>query len=331
MIERRTFIGGLASGLLTAPLITQAQQGAKLPRVGYLTPGTGDPSSYAVRYRYEPFRRGLRELGYVEGQTIVVEYRFAGGKPERLAELAAELADLKVDVIVTAATPAARAAKKATSTIPIVMVDPGDPVALGLVQSLARPGGNATALTSFAPELAGKRLQLLTEMAPGASRVAVVWNSAIPPSEVALNELRGAARMLGIQIESVEVQGADGLARGLAALKERGMALLVFPDPLTFGNRIPIVEFAAKARVPAMFGAKEFVDVGGLISYGPSYPDMFQRAGVQVGRILKGAKPADLSVEQPTKFELVINLKTAKALGLTIPESLRFRADEVIQ
>jgi putative ABC transport system substrate-binding protein len=330
-MDRRAFIGGLAGGLLTAPLIAQAQQGAKLPRVGYLSPGTGDPSSYAIPYRLEPFRRGLRELGYVEGHTIVVEYRYAGGKVERLAELAAELVDLKVDVIVTAATPAARAAKKATSTIPIVMVDPGDPVALGLVQSLARPGGNATALTSFAPELAGKRLQLLTEMAPGISRVAVVWNSAIPPAEVALNELREAARTLRIQIESVEVQGAEGLARGLAALKERAMALLVFPDPLTFNNRDTIVEFAARARVPAMFGAREFVDVGGLMCYGPSYPDMFQRAGVQVGRILKGAKPADLPVEQPTKFELVINMKTAKALGLTVPQAILARADQVIQ
>ena len=329
-MARRAFIGAFAGGLLTAPLSVQAQQGAKLPRVGYLSPGAGN-SAYLTTYRREPFLRGLRELGYVEGQTVVVEYRYTGPTPERLAEMAAELVDLKVDVIVTAATPAARAAKKATSAIPIVMVDPGDPVALGLVQSLARPGGNATALTSFAPELAGKRLQLLLELAPGVSRVAVVWNSAIPPAEVALNELREAARMLRIQIEPVEFQGPDGLARGLAALKERAMGLLVFPDPLTFGNRDAIVEFAAKARVPAMFGAKEFVDVGGLMSYGPSYPDMFQRAGVQVGRILKGTKPADLPVEQPMKFEFVINLKTAKQIGVTIPQWTLMKADKVIQ
>ena len=329
-MDRRAFLGGLAGSLLTAPLAAEAQQAAKTARIGWLSPGAGN-SAYLATYRREPFLRGLRELGYVEGQTVVIEYRYTGPTPERLAEMAAQLVDLKVDVIVTAATPAARAAKKATSTIPIVMVDPGDPVALGLVQSLARPGGNATGLTSSAPELAGKRLQLLTEMTPGVSRVAVVWNSAIPPAEVALNELREAARVLRVQIESVEVQGAEGLARGLAALKERPVPLLVFPDPLTFGNRESIVEFAAKARVPSMFGAKEFVDAGGLMSYGPSYPDMFQRAGVQVGRILKGAKPADLPVEQPTKFELVINLKTARTLGLTIPQSLLLRADQVIQ
>jgi putative tryptophan/tyrosine transport system substrate-binding protein len=320
----------LALGLLVAPLAAEAQQAGKVPRIGILVPGIEAPS-FIIPYRLEPFRRGLREGGYVEGQTIIVEYRFAGGKLEHLAELAAELVKLQVDVIVTAATPAAKAAKTATSTIPIVMVDPGDPVGAGLVQSLARPGGNATALSSVTPDLAAKRLQLLKEIAPGAVRVAVVWNSAIPPAEVALSELQDAARMLHIHIEPVEVQGAEGLAASLAALKDRAMPFLVFPDPLTFNNRELIVEFAAKNRVPAVFGAKEFVDAGGLASYGPSYPDMFQRAGTQVGRILKGAKPADLPVEQPMKFELVVNLKTAQALGLTIPPTLLFQADEVIR
>jgi len=306
------------------------QQPGKVPRIGILAPGIGAPS-FIIPYRLEPFRRGLRESGYVEGQTVLVEYRFAGGKPERLAEFAAELVQLQVDVIVTAATPAAKAAKAATSTIPIVMVDPGDPVGAGLVQSLARPGGNATALTSVTPDLAAKRLQLLKDIAPGADRVAVVWNSAIPPAEVALSELQDAARMLHIHLEPVEVQDAEGLAASLVALKNRAMAVLVFPDPLTFNHRELIVEFAAKHRVPAMFGAKEFVDAGGLASYGPSYPDMFQRAGIQVSRILKGAKPADLPVEQPMKFELILNLKTAEALGLTVPPTLLFQADEVIR
>jgi putative ABC transport system substrate-binding protein len=320
----------LAVSLLAAWLAAEAQQGSTLPRVGVLAPGTGAPS-FIIPYRLEPFRRGLREGGYIEGQTVLVEYRFAGGKPERLAELAAELVRLQVDVIVTAATPAAKAAKAATSTIPIVMVDPGDPVGAGLVQSLARPGGNATALTSVAPDLAAKRLQLLKDIAPGAGRVAVVWNSAIPPAEVALSELQDAARVLHIHIEPIKVQGEEGLAASLAALTDRAMPFLVFPDPLTFNNRELIVEFAAKHRVPAMFGAKEFVDAGGLASYGPSYPDMFRRAGTQVSRILKGAKPADLPVEQPMKFELVINLKTAHALGVTIPPTLLFQADEVLR
>jgi putative ABC transport system substrate-binding protein len=320
----------LALGLLVAPLAAAVQQPGNVPRIGILAPGIEAPS-FIIPYRLEPFRRGLREGGYVEGQTVTLEYRFAGGKPERLVDLAAELVKLQVDVIVIAATPAAKAAKTATSTIPIVMVDPGDPVGAGLVQSLARPGGNATALTSVTPDLAAKRLQLLKEIAPGAVRVAVLWNSAIPPEEVALSELHDAARVLHIHIEPVEVQDAEGLAASLAAVKDRTMPFLVFPDPLTFNHRDLIVEFAAKNRVPAMFGAKEFVDAGGLASYGPSYPDMFQRAGTQVSRILKGIKPADLPVEQPMKFELVINLKAAEPLGLTIPSTLLFQATEVIR
>jgi putative ABC transport system substrate-binding protein len=320
----------LAVGFLAVPLMAWAQPAATLPRIGYLAPGSGVPS-YATPYRLDPFRQGLRQGGYIEGQNVIVEYRFASGRLERLAELAAELVKLKVDVIVTAATPAAKAAKTATQTIPIVMVDLGDPVGAGLVQSLARPGGNATGFTSIARDLAAKRLQLLKEIAPAAGSVAVLWNLAIPPTEVAVSELQAAARVLHIQLELVEVEGVEGLQRSLAALKDRAIPLLVFPDPLTFNNRELIVEFAARNRVPAIFGASEFVDAGGLASYGPSYPDMFRRAGVQVSRILKGAKPGDLPVEQPTKFELIINLKTAKALGVTISPSLLLRADQIIE
>jgi putative ABC transport system substrate-binding protein len=330
MIMRAALAIALVFGLFVAPLDAAAQPATKVPRIGYLSPGTADPS-YQAPYRVEPFRRGLRELGYIEGQSVVVEYRYAGANPERLAEFAAELVNLRVDAIVTAATPGALAAKRATSTIPIVMVDPGDPVAAGLVQSMAHPGGNATALTSFAPDLAAKRLQLLRELAPHEGRVAVLWNSAIPPAEIALRELRETAQALRFLLDPLEVQGREGLARGLDMLKGRSTSLLVFPDPLTFNNRTVIVEWAARSRVPALFGAREFVDVGGLMSYGPSYPDMFRRAGAQVGRILKGAKPADLPVEQPTKFELVINIKTAKALGLAIPPLLLLRADQIIE
>ncbi len=330
----RTFaiVATLAFASHLAPLLSEAQQPGKVYRIGLLVPGAGPASSYFASHRLEPLRQGLRELGYVEGQNFTIEYRAAKGKPERLPDLAAELVRLKVDVIVTAATPAAKAAKNATSTIPIVMADPGDPVATGLVASLARPGGNLTGVSSIAPDLASKRLELLKETVPKISRVAVVWNSAIPPAEVALKELRAAALALGVQLQSVEVQGPNGFENAFAAItKERADALFVFPDPLTFNNRELIVDFAAKSRISAMFGAREFVDVGGLMAYGPSYPDMFQRAGALVGKILKGAKPADLPVEQPTKFELVINLKTAKALGLTIPPSVLIRADQVIQ
>jgi putative ABC transport system substrate-binding protein len=242
--------------------------------------------------------------------------------------LAAELIALNVEVMLAAATPAAKAARK----IAIVMADPGDAVQLGLVASLARPGANITGVTSLAPELATKRLELLNEAFPKTARVAVLWNSAIPPAEVALNELRAAAPVLGVDLLFVEVPGPPGFAEAFAAImRERADALFVFPDPLTFGNRESIVGFANKNSIPALFGAREFVEVGGLMSYGSDYPAMFRRAGNYVGRILYGMSPADLPVEQPIKFDLLINLKTAKALGIEIAPMLSARADEVIE
>jgi putative ABC transport system substrate-binding protein len=256
----------------------------------------------------------------------------AEGQLERLPDLAADLVRLKVDVILTAATPAARAAKSATTTIPIVMVDPGDPVGTGLIASLAKPGGNATGLSSTTPDVAAKNLELLKEAVPHGSRVAFVWNAVSPAAALAGKAAQVAAPALGVELQSIEVRSASELATALATITpERTDALMVFPDPLTFTHRGQIVDFAAQRRIPAMFGAREFVDAGGLISYGPSFPDMFRRAAVFVDKILKGTKPEDLPVEQPTTFELVINLKTAQALGITIPPTLLFQATEVIR
>ncbi len=263
---------------------------------------------------------------------MTLEWRYGEGQSERLAALAADLANIKVDIIVTAAATAANAAKQATGTIPVVILDPGDPVGTGLVQSLARPGGNITGVTSIAPDLAAKRLALLKEVAPAVTSVAVFYNAAVPPAEIAMAELKIAAQTLSLRIQSVAVQGSAGLAEALAAITTAQVeGLLVFPDPLTFSNQETITKFALASKIPALYGAKEFISIGGLISYGPSYPAMFRRGAYYVDRILKGANPADLPVEQPTKFELVINLKTAKALGLDMPTTLLARADEVIE
>jgi putative tryptophan/tyrosine transport system substrate-binding protein len=249
-----------------------------------------------------------------------------------LDELAADLVRSNVDVIITAAVPSAMAAKEATSTIPIVILDPGDPVGTGLVQSMARPGGNVTGVTSIAPDLAAKRLALLKETVPALTMVAVVFNAAIPPAEIAMTELRAAAQKLNLQILSVAARAQNGLKEALARIAdERPDGLLVFPDPLTFSNQDAIVNFTIERKIPALFGAKEFAEIGGLMSYGPSYPGMFRRGAYFVDRILNGARPADLPVEQPTRFELVINLKTAKALGITVPPTLLARTDEVIE
>jgi putative ABC transport system substrate-binding protein len=336
-MRRREFIilfGGAATGW---PLLGHAQQPVKMRRIGYLDYGAGVlPSGgfapFHDTYRRKPFLEGLRELGWVEGQNVTIERRFAAGQANRLPALAAELVALNVDVMLAAATPAAKAAQDATSRIAIVMADPGDAVQLGLVASLARPGANITGVTSLAPELATKRLALLKEAFPKTARVAVLWNSAIPPAEVALKELRAAAPALGVDLQFVEVPGPPGFAEAFAAImRERADALFVFPDPLTFGNRESIIGFANKNSIPALFGAREFVEVGGLMSYGSDYPAMFRRAGNYVGRILNGASPADLPVEQPAKFELIINLKTAKAFGFDIAPTLLARADEVIE
>jgi putative ABC transport system substrate-binding protein len=324
------FCIALALGVLVAPLVADTQQPVKVPRIGLLLNNT--PAVVTRNPRMQAFLQGLRELGWIEGQNVVFERRFAEGNFSQLADLAADLVRLKVDVIVTAAAPAARAAKIATSTIPVVILDPGDPVGTGLVASLARPGGNVTGVTSVAPDLAAKRLQLLKEAAPRISRVAVLFNAAVPPAEIAMKELQAAAQVLGLRIQPVALQGPKGFEEAFRTItQDRVDALVVFPDPLTFTNQELIVNFAAKSRIPGLYGAKEFVEIGGLMSYGPSYPDMFRRGAYYVDRILKGTKPADLPVEQPMKFELVINLKTAKVLGLTIPQSVLIRADQVIQ
>jgi putative ABC transport system substrate-binding protein len=323
-MDRRTFVGGLIAGTLTAPLAGAAQQPKKVSRIGYLA----DPSGPTV----EAFRHGLREFGYVEGQNITLEYRWSGGKIDRFPALAAELVQLKVDIIVVASTPAGLAAKHATTTIPIVMAAGGDPVGSGLVGSLARPGGNITGLSNLAEDLIAKLLELLKAAIPTVSRVAVLANPDNRVHPTFLKEIEGAARTLSVVLSPLEARGPDELEGAFTrAIRERAGALIVLPDPMFVSHRAPIVSLAAKKRLPTIYGFREFVDAGGLMSYGVNLQDNFRRAAGYVDKILKGAKPADLPVEQPTKFELVINMKTAKALGLTIPRSLLLRADEVIQ
>ena len=329
-MDRRVFIGTMAGGLISVPLATNAQPTGKVPRIGFLVAASASDTAY-VRL-IEAFRQGLRDLGDVEGRNVVIEYRYAGEKSERLPALAAELVRLKVDVIVSHGTPGPLAAKQATSAIPIVMTSTGDPVASGFVSSLARPGGNVTGLSLMVPELGGKRLQLLKEILPGLSRVAVLWNAATPYASLVVRETEATATTLGVQLQSLVVRGPDDFEGALAAATSgRAGALTVVEDPLTITKRTQIVDFAAKSRLPAIYGVKEFVDAGGLMSYGVHLADLYRRAAAYVDKILRGAKPADLPVQQPTKFEFVINLKTAKALGLTIPQPVLLRADEVVQ
>jgi putative ABC transport system substrate-binding protein len=319
----------LAFVLLAAPLAAVAQQAGKVPRIGFLG-GRSTPASPLLE---EAFRQGLREHGWVDGQSIVIEWRNAEGHAERLPTLAAELVRIKVDVLVTSAgEPAIRAMKQASSTIPIVMAVSLDPVGTGLVASLASPGGNVTGLTIQAVEVAGKRLELLKQAVPRASRVAVLWNAAYPGKEREWHETQVAARVLGVTLHSVEVRTTGDLDKAFAAIaKERSEALIVFSEPLTLTHQKRIVDFATQHRLPLISEQREFASTGGLMTYGASLPALFRRSAYYVDRILKGAKPADLPVEQPTTFELVINLKTAKALGLTIPPSLLLRADQVIE
>lgn len=329
-MQRREFITLLGGGVASLPVAARAQQADRVRRIGVLLPGN---SATAVRNpRMQAFYKALQELGWVEGQNIAFERRWAEGRDERLTDLAIELARLNVDVIITASTHPAKAAKSATSTIPIVIMDPGDPVATGLVAGLASPGGNVTGVSSIAPDLAAKRLEILKETAPKIFRVLILFNATIPPAEVAMKEMTAAAPVLGLQVQSVPVQGPTGFddAFGMVT-RDHAAGLVVFADPLTFSHQQRIVDFAAKTRIAAMFAAREFVDIGGLMSYGPSYQGMFRRGAYYVDRILRGTKPADLPVEQPTKFELVINLKTAKTLGLEIPPTLLARANEVIE
>jgi putative ABC transport system substrate-binding protein len=326
-MDRRAFLTTLTGSLLAAPLAAGAQQAEKVYRVGILSAG-----QQALRETDAVFPQALRELGWIEGKNVVFEIRYADDQLDRLPELAAELIRLKVDLIVTYGTLAPLAARRATATIPIVMSSAGDPLGSGLVASLARPGGNVTGLSMMVPEMGGKRLQMLKQVLPGVSRVAILWNAANPYPALVFRQTEGAARGLGIQLQSLEVRSPGDFHRALeAAARQHAGALLTVEDPLTVGQRTQILDFTAKNRLPAMHGLREFVEVGGLMSYGVSLADLRRRSAGYVDKILKGAKPGDLPIEQPTKFELVINLKTAKALGLSIPPSLIQRADQVIE
>jgi putative tryptophan/tyrosine transport system substrate-binding protein len=328
MMRRREFITLLSGAAAAWPLAAEAQQQAKVPQIGFLGNSTAALEADLVG----PFRDGLRDLGYVEGRNIVIEYRWAEGKYDRFPALIAELVALKVDVIVTAGTPAALAVKNATTSIPLVMVAVGDPVGTGLVASFARPGGNNTGLTSLAPELEGKRLELLREVVPKLAYIAVLWNPANAYMVTTEKEVQAAAKVLHMKVLSLGVRTPEELDTALATvLKEQPGALNVLADRLFLHNRARIVDFAAQHRLPGVHAYRELVVAGGLMSYGPSYADMHRRAAIYVDKILKGAKPADLPVQAPTKFELVINLKTAKALGLAVPPTLVALADEVIE
>jgi putative ABC transport system substrate-binding protein len=327
-MDRRRFLLTSLAGALAAPLPAKAQQARKAWRIGFLFPGV--PALGTARLTL--LQQGLRDLGYVVGQNVTFEARWAEGDAERLAQYAAELARLKVDIIVTAALPAARAAKAATRTIPIVMIDPGDPVATGLVASLARPSGNATGLTSIAPDLAGKHVQLLREVLPHASVVVFLYNAANRDAAVALREMQAVGDPIGVRTDAVPIEAAVGIEGALEEVgRRRPQALVIYPDPLTFTHRGRLGDFAAGLGIMSMSAAAEFVHAGIILSYGPSFPKLFRDAAVYIDKILRGSRPGDLPVEQPTKLELVINLKTAKALGLTIPASMLLRADHVIE
>jgi putative ABC transport system substrate-binding protein len=305
-----------------------AQQPAKVPRIGYL----GATSLSAMSARQEAFRQGLRELGYVEGKNIVIEWRFAEGKLDRLPALAAELVRLKVDVIVTSASTQTPVAKAATSKIPIVMAQDSDPVGSGFVASLARPGGNITGLSTLTPELSGKRLELLKEIVPRLSRVAVLGASNTPGNAQSLKEIELAAATFGVQLQYLDVLTPKDIETAFrTAPKGRAEAVLVLGGPVLFSQRKQLIGLAVKSRLPAMYARPEFVEDGGLMTYGPSLYDLHRRAATYVDKILKGAKPEDLPVEQPKKFEFIINLKAAKQIGLTIPPNVLVRADKVIR
>jgi putative ABC transport system substrate-binding protein len=322
----KVFGFALSTILFALCVFAEAQQPKKVPRLGFLSP-TSDDS------RVEVFRQGLRELGYVEGQNIAIEYRWADGKFDRLPDLALELVRLKVDVVVAVVTQASLAAKMATGTIPVVMIGVSDPVGSGLVVSLARPGANITGTSSMTAEIIGKQLELIKETLPKISRVAALWNPANPIFQaIQRRETEVAARALGMQLQFVEARAPDEIDRAFARVaKERMRALLVLNDPVFTAQRKQIADLSAKHRFPTVSGTREYTEVGGLMAYGPSFPDMYRRAAYYVDRILKGTKPADLPVEQPMKFELIINLKTAKQIGLTIPPNVLARADKVIR
>jgi len=327
-VRRREFIA-LLGGAAAWPLGARAQQTAKMSRIGYL----GSSSPTLEPHYVEAFRQKLRDLGHVEGENIAIEYRWADGQDDQLPKLATELVRLKPDVIVTTGTPGALAAMQATNTIPIVMASAGDPVGAGLVASLARPGGNVTGFTILGPELEGKRLELLKQAVPELSRVAVLWNPSNPAIVSYFETIKNAGRALRISLDPVaEVRRADELDNAFTAIASaRPHALAVLADRFLLAHRKRIVEFAAAKRLPGMYPYREYVDAGGLMSYAPSNIELFRGTATYVDKILKGAKPGELPVQEPTKFELIVNLKNAKASGIDVPTSLLLRADEVIE
>jgi putative ABC transport system substrate-binding protein len=327
-MKSRIIVCLLPTALLSTVSFVEAQQARKIPTIGVLRPGSPSPPDPLI----QQFRKGLSELGYIEGKNVQIEYRYAEGKSDRLPDLAAELVRIKVDVIVTTDTPAIRAARQATTTIPIVMANVADPVATGLIASLARPGGNITGLSNLAPELDQKRLELLKETFPKATRVALIWQSGNPAQMLRLKAIQEAAQASGLKLQALEVRNADELASAFESAARERVAALIVPAAMVAAYRREIADFAGKKRLPVIYDTRESVEeAGGLMSYGPDLLDLYRRSAIYVDKILKGAKPADLPVEQPMKFELVINLKTAKALGLTVPQSVLYRADKVIK
>ena len=329
-MDRRAFISGITVSLLAAPLAAEAQPAGKVPRVGYLSPGSSsDPGR---QRRFDAFRQGLRELGYVEGQNIAIESRWAEGNYDRHPGHAAELVRLKVDVIVAVGGPASQAAQQATRTIPIVMSVVIDPIGSGLVATAAHPGGNVTGLTMMTTNLIGGQLEALKEVVPKVSQVALLWNPTNPGSAPQLREVEAAARVLGVRLQALEVRVLREIDSAFAAItRERAGALLVLADGMLTNQRKQIAELAAERRLPAAYPQREFVEAGGLMAFSANPLDLERRAATYVDKILRGARPGDLPIEQPTKLDLVINLKTAKALGLTIPPSVLLRADQVIE
>jgi putative ABC transport system substrate-binding protein len=333
-VDRRAFITKAAAGLLAAPLAAAAQQIGRVRRIGYLAPGASAAMQSTIAAQsIAAFQQGLRDLGWIEGRNIVIDFRFAEGKFERLPGLAAELVRLNVDVIVATTTPAVVTARNATSTIPIVAFSVGDPVALGLIASLARPGGNVTGLTySVGLETYGKQLELLKETVPGIRRVAVLSNPANPGAALATSNMKAAATSLGVQLQLLETRDPDEFDGAFVAMaKERAEAFLTVSDPFFGLHGARLADLATRYRLPSMHGVRELVEAGGLMNYGPSIPDNFRRGAGYVDRILRGSSPSDLPVQQPIKFELVINLKAAKMLDIALPQSMVLRADELIR
>ena len=325
-MRRREFIKLLVGAAAVRPLAARAQQSAKLPIIGFL----GGTTASAMRAWTDAFVQRLRELGWIEGRTVAIEYRWAEGRNERYSEIAAEFVRLKVDVIVTVGA-AVAAAKQVTSVIPIVFAVANNPVGIGLVASLARPGGNVTGLSNQTADLAGKRLELLREIVPSLHQLAIMANLGYPASVLEMREVEATASALGLEVITPEIRRAEDIAPAFEEVRGRVEALSVITDPLMVTNRVHINTLAQGARLPTIYPAREYVESGGLISYGPNYPNLFRRAAEFVDKILRGAKPSDIPIEQPTKFDLVINLKTAKALGLAVPGTVLARADDVIE